>query len=234
MADLKTDAIVLKRVNYREGDRIITFLTPDGRVSAIAKGARKEKSKLAGGIEMFTLSSIVIHQRDGIKSLDESNSEVFGILTSARSKEFYHQIIADFETLELASSFLKQISRLSHQICSADLFDLLKQTFSALNSSRGDSLTRQLIKIYFNLNQARIAGEEINVFFDHEGQKLEAAATYDWDSFEKVLIKKPGNSGSIDQNIIKILRLMLTTQLNVVLKIKNLQTYLPILSYIAA
>ena len=57
MADLKTDAIVLKRVNYREGDRIITFLTPDGRLSAIAKGARKEKSKLAGGIEILFLVS---------------------------------------------------------------------------------------------------------------------------------------------------------------------------------
>ena len=104
MADLKTDAIVLKRVNYREGDRIITFLTPDGRLSAIAKGARKEKSKLAGGIEMFTLSSIVVHQNDSKKN-ENATDDSFGILTSARPKEFYHQIISDLETLELASSF---------------------------------------------------------------------------------------------------------------------------------
>lgn len=232
MADLKTDAIVLKRVNYREGDRIITFLTPDGRVSAIAKGARKERSKLAGGIEMFTLSSIVIHQRDRVKKNDESSSESFGVLTSARPKEFYHQIITDFETLELASSFLKQVSRLSHQISSADLFCLLHQTLCVLNVSSDNSLARQIIKIYFSLNQAKICGEEINLFFDRDGQKLEATATYDWDSFEKVLIKRTDGTGSIDQNVIKILRLILTTQLNVVLKIKNLQAYLPILSYI--
>ena len=50
MADIKTEAIVLKRVNYNECDRIVTFLTPDGRVSGIANGARREKTKLAGGI----------------------------------------------------------------------------------------------------------------------------------------------------------------------------------------
>ena len=214
MADLKTDAIVLKRVNYRESDRIITFLTPNGRLSAIAKGARKEKSKLAGGIEMFTLSSIVVHQSDSKKHEDTAD-DAFGILTSARSKEFYHQIISDLETLELASSFLKQ-------------------TLSALNVSQNDNTARQLIKIYFRLNQARISGEEINVFFDRDGKKLEASATYDWDSFEKVLIRRPDGEGAIDQNIIKILRLILSTNINVVLKIKNLHAYLPILSYIAS
>ena len=233
MADLKTDAIVLKRVNYREGDRIITFLTPDGRLSAIAKGARKEKSKLAGGIEMFTLSSIVVHQNDSKKS-ENATDDSFGILTSARPKEFYHQIIGDLETLELASSFLKQVSRLSHQIDSADLFNLLHQTLSALNLSQSDTPTKQLIKIYFHLNQARISGEEINVFFDRDGQRLEASATYDWDNFEKVLIRRSDGEGMIDQNVIKILRLILSTNIHVILKIKNLYTYLPILSYIAS
>ncbi len=38
----------------------------------------------------------------------------------------------------------------------------------------------------------------------------------------------------IDQNVIKILRLILSTNIHVILKIKNLYTYLPILSYIAS
>ena len=182
---------------------------------------------------MFTLSSIVVHQSDS-KKHEDTTDDAFGILTSARSKEFYHQIISDLETLELASSFLKQTSRLSHQIDSADLFNLLHQTLSALNVSQNDNTARQLIKIYFRLNQARISGEEINVFFDRDGQKLEASATYDWDSFEKVLIRRPDGEGAIDQNIIKILRLILSTSINVVLEVKNLQVYLPILSYIAS
>ena len=52
-SDIKTLAYVLRRTNYGEADRILNIITPNGKISAIAKGARKEKSKLAGGIEMF-------------------------------------------------------------------------------------------------------------------------------------------------------------------------------------
>ena len=147
MSDIKTEAIVLKRVNYNEGDRIVTFLTPDGRVSGIAKGARREKSKLAGGIEMFCLSKIVVHQRDTKKT--ESESEQFGVLTSAKAIEFYQNIISDLETLELASNFLKQISRITHHISSAELFSLTRQTLYYLNQFYLDQNRRQLISIYF-------------------------------------------------------------------------------------
>lgn len=232
MSDIKTEAIVLKRVNYNEGDRIVTFLTPDGRVSGIAKGARREKSKLAGGIEMFCLSKIVVHQRDTKKN--ESESEQFGVLTSAKAIEFYQNIISDLETLELASNFLKQISRITHHISSVELFSLTRQTLYYLNQFYLDQNRRQLISIYFKLNLAKISGEEINVFYDSNNQKLESNATYDWDDFEKVFIRRPDQSGSIDQNVIKILRLILSTNLGVVLKIKNLTPFLPMLSHIAA
>lgn len=51
--DLHTRAIVLRRTNYGETDRILNLLTPEGKKSVLAKGVRREKSKLAGGIELF-------------------------------------------------------------------------------------------------------------------------------------------------------------------------------------
>ena len=45
--DIKTLAYVIRRTNYGEADRIINLITPEGKISAIAKGVRKEKSKLA-------------------------------------------------------------------------------------------------------------------------------------------------------------------------------------------
>ena len=47
--DLSTKAIVLKRTNYDEADRILNLLTPEGKMSALARSVRKEKSRLAGG-----------------------------------------------------------------------------------------------------------------------------------------------------------------------------------------
>lgn len=43
-------AIVLRRTDYGEADRVVQLLTTKGRRSVIAKGVRREKSKLAGGI----------------------------------------------------------------------------------------------------------------------------------------------------------------------------------------
>jgi DNA repair protein RecO (recombination protein O) len=51
----KAEGIVLRRVNLGEADRIVTLLTREyGRLSAVAKGARKPKSRFAGRLELFT------------------------------------------------------------------------------------------------------------------------------------------------------------------------------------
>lgn len=52
-SDLRTQAIILRRTNYGESDRILGLITPHGKLSVLARGARKEKSRLAGGIELF-------------------------------------------------------------------------------------------------------------------------------------------------------------------------------------
>ena len=61
MRDVKTLAYVLRRTNFGEADRILNLITPEGKMSAIAKGVRKEKSKLAGGVEMFSLTELNLH-----------------------------------------------------------------------------------------------------------------------------------------------------------------------------
>ncbi|MBI2776664.1 MAG: DNA repair protein RecO [Chloroflexi bacterium] len=49
-----TDAIVLSRFDYGEADRILTLLTPGGgKIKAIAKGIRRQKSRIGGSLEPF-------------------------------------------------------------------------------------------------------------------------------------------------------------------------------------
>ena len=48
---LRTQAIILRRTNYGEADKIINFLTTDGQVSAVARGIRKAGSKLARAVQ---------------------------------------------------------------------------------------------------------------------------------------------------------------------------------------
>ncbi|HLE76929.1 MAG TPA: DNA repair protein RecO [bacterium] len=51
----KTEAIVIRRRNLGEADRIVTLMTRDqGKLGVVAKGARKPKSRFAGRLELFT------------------------------------------------------------------------------------------------------------------------------------------------------------------------------------
>jgi hypothetical protein len=60
---IKTDAIVLRSIRYGEADRILHVYTPDrGRVSAIAKGARRSKSRFGARLEPFMEVQLLLHQ----------------------------------------------------------------------------------------------------------------------------------------------------------------------------
>ena len=51
---LKTEAIVLRSIRFGEADRVLHLYTPQrGRVSAIAKGVRRSKSRFGGRLEPF-------------------------------------------------------------------------------------------------------------------------------------------------------------------------------------
>ena len=51
----RTEAIVLKRRDFGEADRLLTVFTPEhGKLVLLAKGVRKTKSRKAGHVELFT------------------------------------------------------------------------------------------------------------------------------------------------------------------------------------
>jgi DNA repair protein RecO (recombination protein O) len=60
---LKTEAIVLRSLRYGEADRILHLYTPHrGRLSAIAKGVRKAKSRFGGRLEPFFRVQALLHE----------------------------------------------------------------------------------------------------------------------------------------------------------------------------
>src|SRR5829696_8086860 len=60
---IKTEGIVLRSLRYGEADRILHLYTPGrGRVSAIAKGVRKAKSRFGGRLEPFFRLDLVLYE----------------------------------------------------------------------------------------------------------------------------------------------------------------------------
>jgi DNA repair protein RecO (recombination protein O) len=63
---LKTEAVVLRSIRYGEADRILhLYSTTRGRIGAIAKGARKPKSRFGGRLEPFFRLDMVLHEGRG-------------------------------------------------------------------------------------------------------------------------------------------------------------------------
>ncbi|HEX5990422.1 MAG TPA: DNA repair protein RecO [Solirubrobacterales bacterium] len=65
-ATVKTEAIVLRSIRYGEADRILHLYSQSrGRIGAIAKGARKPKSRFGGRLEPFFRLDLVLHEGRG-------------------------------------------------------------------------------------------------------------------------------------------------------------------------
>lgn len=202
--DIKTMGYVLKRTNYAEADRILNLITPQGKISAIAKGVRKEKSKLAGGIEMFTLSNYNIHLGRG----------EFGVITSAKMQKYHGNIIKNFTKMELAAMMLKKLSRAAENSDNSEYFEIINQCLTSLDMSDDDGLTES----WFLMRLGKAAGEEINLYRDADGKKLNPELRYFWNTGENSFMIH--DNGDFGVNEIKMLRLLLTADLSVVKRVK--------------
>ncbi len=200
----RTRAIVLRRTNYGEADRILQLLTPNGRRSVIARGVRREKSKLAGGIELFAVSDVVIGQGRGD----------LGIVTSAKLIHFYRHIIEDYARLSFGYEVIAQVARASETVDEPEWFELLQEVLAALDVR---TVPLVLIRAWFYLHMSALLGYELNVRRDSEGAALEADATYTYDATEKGLRKD--DKGALTSEHIKLLRLLSTRSLTVLVQV---------------
>ena len=63
MAQITTNAIVLRRADYRENDRMITLFSPTlGRIDALCRGCRRQKSPLMAASKVFCSGEYVLYQ----------------------------------------------------------------------------------------------------------------------------------------------------------------------------
>ena len=60
----KTEAIIIKRRNFGEADRILTILTKNyGKIQVRAPGVRKITSRRSSHIELLNFSSLTLYRR---------------------------------------------------------------------------------------------------------------------------------------------------------------------------
>lgn len=218
MKTTRARAIVLRRTNYGEADRILQLLTPEGRRSVIARGVRREKSKLAGGIELFAVCDVVIAEGKG--ELD--------ILTSARLVRFYQHILSDYDRMQFGYEVIKRVARATEQIDEPEWFDVLEQVFDGLDDM---SVHILLIQTWFYVAHASLLGHELSLSYDVDGRRLSKELKYRYDTQEQSL--REAHDGDVSQDHIKLLRLIAHKQLRTVAQIGGVESVLPVCCMVA-
>lgn len=196
MKQIITRGIVLSRTNYGEADRIISLLTPDqGKVRLLAKGVRKIKSKLAGGIELFSTSEISFIQGRG----------ELGTLVSSRLVRHYGNIATDIHRVQLGYELIKRLNKTTEDEPEQEYYDLLELTFQALGNP---NLPLEMVNLWFTARLLNISGHAPNLKTDSAGKLLDEHAKYAFDPDSMSLVKAgSGNFGAVE---IKAMRLLFT------------------------
>ncbi len=73
----KTSAVVVRALDYGEADRIITLVAPDvGRLTGIAKGAKRSRRRFGAALELFTLVSATYFEKPAFELVRLEEAEI--------------------------------------------------------------------------------------------------------------------------------------------------------------
>lgn len=121
----KTDAIVLRVVSWSETSLIVTLLTRDfGKVSALAKGARRPKSPFEAALDLLCRCRIVFLPKSG---------DVLDLLTEAKLMRRFRNDSRRLRNLYAAYYVVELLRELiDHGQPQADVYDLAEETLLKL------------------------------------------------------------------------------------------------------
>ncbi|MDP2858389.1 MAG: DNA repair protein RecO [Bacillota bacterium] len=138
MASYKVEAVVLKTYDLGEADKILVLFTREsGRVSAVAKGSRKPKSKSAGGAQAFGHNVYLLHKG---RNLD--------IVAQYEIVRQYRQIRGDLDRLAYASYAADLVFHTSHERDPApEVFDLLVWILDTIEGGRNPEVAAHVFEL---------------------------------------------------------------------------------------
>jgi len=126
MIQTENTAIVLRHVNYRDNDRMVTLLSPSrGRIDAIIRNCRKPRSHNLNSGELFALGDYMMHENGGHITV-----------TSVRLIETFYPLRGDYDRLTCGIYLLNLAEAvIEPEQPEQDLFMLLLHTLSRLTFS---------------------------------------------------------------------------------------------------
>ena len=141
-------ALVLREVNYKEADKILTVLTREnGKMTLTARGCRRKGSPLAACAQLLAWSEMTLYQYNGRWAVKEGETQ-----------RLFDGVRGDLEKLALACCFAEMTEQLTiEDVPAPEVLSLLLNSLHAL-----DRLDRPpaLVKAAFELKLMCLSGYE--------------------------------------------------------------------------
>ncbi|NND73161.1 MAG: DNA repair protein RecO [Rhodothermales bacterium] len=144
----KIEAIVLKAIDYSETSQIVWMYTRElGRISAMARGARRPKSKFGSTLQPMSHVQAVVYNKEGSQILPLSETS-HHTLRRNLSRDL-EKIAVGLRVVELVRGLTQEHDR------NEELFDLLIATLDRLNSTERRTVN---VLLFFQMQLAFLLG----------------------------------------------------------------------------
>ncbi len=209
----RVEAIILKRTDIGEADRLLTLYTPDlGKIRAVAKGARKPSSRKSGHVELLMHSELLLAKG---RQLD--------VVTQAETRHAFLPLQSDLQRLAYAYYLAELVDRFTEDgVENRPLFDLM---LNALGWLTDDSNAPALLARFFELHLLQHVGYRPQLFYCVNcGKEIEptenffsaeAGGVLDLDCMETQKAKIAGHGRDalpLSLNALKVMRFLQTRE----------------------
>lgn len=168
MPTINTSALVIRRADYSECDRMVTLFSPElGRIDAIARGCRRPKSPLVNAVEPFTSGEYQFYVRRDRYSLE-----------LCQISESFYDLRSDYDRLRHGVYWLKLLDAvILPETPAPDLFIMTLRALAHLNY--GD-MPPEMITMAFEMHFMALNGLApcMNICM-HCGRAVDGDARFD-------------------------------------------------------
>jgi DNA repair protein RecO (recombination protein O) len=132
MPTYEVDALILKKRNYQEADRIVTiFGRGTGKETVRAKGVRRSTSKLAGHLETFSRTKLQVAEGKG-----------FDLITQASLQEVFPHVRTDLDRVSEAFYVIELLDKVTPEgFKDSALFDFVIEFLRVLDGAHEKKLS---------------------------------------------------------------------------------------------
>lgn len=134
----RTEAVVIRSMDFSESDKIVTFFTRDfGKLKGIAKGAKRSKKRFGNTLELFSHISLLFFEKENVGLARINNCNII---------EPYMELYKDIEKIAYGSYFIELIDELvGEREKNDEIFSLLVDSLSMTNCRK---LREEIARIF--------------------------------------------------------------------------------------